>query len=185
MLGRAQRPVLDFRISVAGLRLSFVGSRLSTMAQIRRVLFVCAGNICRSPIAEAVFRHLAQEHPGLAEIEVGSAGTIATDGNRLLPEAAKVMRSEFGFDISRHRARRLTKETQADLILTADSCVTREVTDLALTGRVEMLGDYAGTGEEIDDPYGGPEEAYRQCAHTIRRLVDRVMRRLGGELQDP
>ena len=154
------------------------------MAQIRRVLFVCAGNICRSPIAEAVFRHLAQEHPGLAEIEVKSAGTIATNGSRLLPETAQVMRTEFGLEISRHRARRLTKETQADLILTADSCVTREVNDLGLTGRVEMLGDYAGTGEEVDDPYGRPEEAYRQCAHTIRRLVDRVMRRLEGEIQN-
>ena len=121
------------------------------MAQIRRVLFVCAGNICRSPIAEAVFRHLAQEHPGLAEVEVESAGTIATNGNRLLPETARVMHTEFGLEISRHRARRLTKETQADLILTADSCVMREVNDLGLTGRVEMLGDYAGTGEEVDE----------------------------------
>ena len=177
----SQCTIRDSRVFVPRLRLNFLVSPVSTMAKIRRVLFVCAGNICRSPMAEAIFRHLAQDHLRLAEIEVGSAGTIAANGNRPLRETVEVVRDEFGLEISGHRARRVTKETQADLILTADSTVTSEVSDLALAGHVEMLGDYAGTGEEIEDPYGGSEEAYHQCARTIRRLVEAVIRRLQGE----
>ena len=136
-------------------------------------------------MAEAIFRRRAQEHPGLAAIEVESAGTIAVDGNRALLGTRDVMQREFGLDISRHRARRLTEKMEADLILTTDAYVTSEVSSLGLAGHVDMLGDYAGTGEEIADPYGGSEDGYRQCASTIDRLIEAVIRRLAGEDSGP
>jgi len=72
-----------------------------------KVLFVCAGNICRSPFAEGLARRLAAER-GL-DVEFASAGEIALDGDRCPPDAVAVAR-EYGVDLSSHRARRLTTD---------------------------------------------------------------------------
>jgi protein-tyrosine-phosphatase len=78
-----------------------------------KVLFVCAGNICRSPFAEGLARRLAAER-GL-DVEFASAGEIALDGDRCPPDAVAVAR-EYGVDLSSHRARRLTTD-KADKVV--------------------------------------------------------------------
>ena len=78
-----------------------------------KVLFVCAGNICRSPFAEALARRIAVER-GL-DVEFASAGEIALDGDRCPPDAVAVAK-EYGVDLSSHRARRLTTD-KADKIV--------------------------------------------------------------------
>jgi protein-tyrosine-phosphatase len=72
-----------------------------------KVLFVCAGNICRSPFAEGLARQLATER-GL-DVEFSSAGEIALDGDRCPPDAIAVAK-EYCVDLSSHRARRLTAD---------------------------------------------------------------------------
>ncbi len=148
---------------------------------IKSVLFVCAGNICRSPMAEALFKHLAQSRPALAPLLVGSAGTIAMDGNRATPETRQVARDEFGLDLSGHRARNV-EGLDADLILTMDPMVTRELRRFKPDGRIILLGEYAGNGEAVDDPYGSVVEAHRVSAQQIRRLVDAAADRLEREI---
>jgi protein-tyrosine-phosphatase len=145
--------------------------------QVRSVLFVCAGNICRSPIAEAACRHLAQSRSGLAQVEIGSAGVFAIDGNRATPDAIDAAREELGLDITAHRARGLDG-LDADLILTMDASVARVAERLRLRGRIARLGDFAGTGEEVEDPYGCAGEVYRACARHIGRLVELAAERL-------
>lgn len=140
-----------------------------------RVLFVCAGNICRSAMAEYFFRHIAESRPGLNHVDVASAGTIALDGNHPLSACVAVMRRDFGIDMSSHRARRVRSGLEAELVLTMDPMVTRQVQALGVKGDVHLLGDYAGSaGEAVDDPYGGSEDAYRECAAQIERLVTNV-----------
>jgi protein-tyrosine-phosphatase len=78
-----------------------------------KVLFVCAGNICRSPFAEALARRLAAER-GL-DVEFASAGEIALDGDRC-PRDAVAVAKEYGVDLSSHRARRLTTD-KADKVV--------------------------------------------------------------------
>ncbi len=146
------------------------------------ILFVCAGNICRSPIAEALFRETAASRPLLSALEIGSAGTIAVDGNRATADAVRVARDELGLDITAHRARNI-EGLDADLILTMDAFVTQEIAGMALTGRVELLGTYAGTGEIVEDPYGCSVEAYRLCARHLERLIQAAADRLEQELQ--
>jgi protein-tyrosine-phosphatase len=78
-----------------------------------KVLFVCAGNICRSPFAEGLARRLAAER-GL-DVEFASAGKIAFDGDRCPPDAVAAAK-EFGVDLSSHRARRLATD-KADRVV--------------------------------------------------------------------
>jgi protein-tyrosine-phosphatase len=78
-----------------------------------KVIFVCAGNICRSPFAEGLARRLAAER-GL-DVEFASAGEIALDGDRCPPDAVAVAK-EYGVDLTSHRARRLTTD-KADKVV--------------------------------------------------------------------
>ena len=137
-----------------------------------RVLFVCAGNICRSAMAEALFHHVAADRPGLHHVEVASAGTIAYDGNRPLAPCVKVMKDEYGIDMTAHRARRIRADLEAELILTMDPQVAQQVREIGVTGTVQAIGEFVGSpGEHVEDPYGGGEDDYRRCARQLDRLV--------------
>jgi protein-tyrosine-phosphatase len=148
------------------------------MSEVNRLLFVCAGNICRSPMAEALFRDLAKTHSALETLEIASAGTIAINGNLPSTDSVEVTRREFGLEIAMHRARPLTRRLDADLILTMDRDTERGAKELKLRGRVEMLGDYVGTGEEVPDPYGRSTRHYREVAQQLERLIGLLVGRL-------
>ena len=146
------------------------------MSTVSRLLFVCAGNICRGPMAEALLRHVAKSRPALETLVVGSAGTIALSGNLPCADAVDVMRRQFELEIVAHRARPLTRRLRADLAL--DRETEREARALKLRAPVEMLGDHVGTGEEVEDPYGRSPRHYRDVAHQLKRLVELVVARL-------
>ena len=148
------------------------------MSSINHLLFVCAGNICRSPMAEALLRYVAKSRPALETLEVGSAGTIALSGNLPCADAVDVMRRQFGLEIAAHRARLLTRRLRADLVLALDRETEREARALKLRAPVEMLGDYVGTGEEVKDPYGRSLRHYHEVAFQLKRLVELVVARL-------
>src|ERR687883_1473661 len=77
-----------------------------------KMLFVCTGNTCRSPLAEAIARRIAIER-GLVEVEVASAGTSAWEGAPA-SDGALLVGIERGLDLSNHRARQLTRELVSD-----------------------------------------------------------------------
>jgi protein-tyrosine-phosphatase len=132
-------------------------------------------------MAEALFRHLAKSEPALAEVEVGSAGTIAMTGNLPNTDSVEALRRACGLELATHRARRLSRRFTADLVLTMDRETERDAKDMNLPGRVDMLGDYAGTGEEVADPYGRSRRQHDETAAQFERLVPLALARLVAE----
>ena len=92
--------------------------------------------------------------------------------------AIDVLRDDHALDLTSHHARQLQSSVEADLILTLDRLTTTMAERLTLSAEVVMLGDYAGGGEEVKDPYGREREAYRACAEHVAALVELVADRL-------
>jgi protein arginine phosphatase len=152
----------------------------------KRILLVCTGNICRSPLAEALVRRSLEER-GVTDVTVLSAGTGAWDGAPA-SEGAYLVGLERGLDLSGHRARLLTRELveSADLILTMARHHRARVDELGGEGRVFVLGEYAGReGDEaeVSDPFGGNLDVYRHTCAEIETLASAVVERLVKEEQ--
>ena len=142
------------------------------------VLFVCSGNTCRSPMAEAIARQVLAEQlkvpPDDLEKKgymVLSAGSFAMPGARATPQGVEALRSQ-GIDLSRHRSRPLSVELihQADVIFTMGRSHQQAVTAL-VPSAVEktLLLDPAG---DIDDPIGSELPVYESLARTLRGLIE-------------
>src|SRR5205823_11950 len=150
----------------------------------KRILLVCTGNICRSPLAAALLqRALAQR--GIDGLEVASAGTGAWDGAPV-SEGAYLVGLERGLDLSAHRARLLTRELveEADLILTMARHHRARVDELGGETHVFVLGEYAGRegdAAEVSDPFGGDLEVYRDTCVELEALIDTAVERIVKE----
>jgi len=137
-----------------------------------KVLMVCLGNICRSPMAEFMLRDAAAQ-AGLA-IEVESAGVSAEVGRPATFEARAVL-AEIGVSGEGHVARVLTEQMlrDADLVLVATESLMRRVMqfDNADADKTKlMLGD-----ADLPDPWGMSLDDYRRTARELQGMVDRVI----------
>lgn len=138
------------------------------------VLFVCTANICRSPIAEALFRALISKEPDSSEWVVDSAGTWAVDG-RPAAEYSQAVTRTFDQDLSAHRSKGVTKDmlSSFDLILVMEAFHKEALLAEfpALRGKVYRLSELIGKNFDVPDPYGSGYEDYRKTANLIEGIL--------------
>jgi protein-tyrosine-phosphatase len=139
-----------------------------------KILTVCTGNICRSPMAEGVIRTVFDANQSM---DVSSAGTHAVEGNPAT-EFAILASGEKGIDITAHRARLLDSMliNSGDIILCMEPAHAEWVLsiDSSAYEKVYNLADFSGTSgslRKIADPYGCSLREYRICFDTIDKCV--------------
>ena len=136
-----------------------------------KVIFVCTGNTCRSPMAKVLFRKLLRDR-GIDLIEVDSAGLACYAGEEASPHAVEAMR-ERGLDLSDHRSRPCSAYLlQEGVFVGMTEAHCRVLQPYLPPERLMLLGS------GIPDPYGGSLEDYRACAARIEQTLPAVLRKV-------
>ena len=142
---------------------------------IKKVLFVCTGNTCRSPMAQVM---AAQLFGG--DFEVASAGIMAMPDEAASIHAVTAMR-ERQLDLQKHQAQMVTDALIdcADLILTMTPSHKAALSHAQMAkNKIHTLGEYADCNISVSDPYGGTIEVYRTCADEIHELLLKIRDKL-------
>ncbi|MGI6096727.1 MAG: low molecular weight protein arginine phosphatase [Dethiobacteria bacterium] len=144
---------------------------------MKRILFVCTGNTCRSALAHGLLQQKARDNAG-PQIEVKSAGLAALEGLPAADFALEVLQ-EKGIDFFTHRSRLLTSELveEADLILVMTRAHKEELLKRFPEARqkTHLLSTYAaGEEDEIPDPIGGAKDEYINVAKKIEEYLEKL-----------
>jgi protein-tyrosine-phosphatase len=145
------------------------------------ILIVCTANICRSPMAEAILKHLVADRPDATQWYIESAGTWAIDGCPAAKYSQEVMQL-MGMDISSHQSQpvRLEIIQRFDLILTMEN--NHKEALIAQFGkfadRIFMLSEMVGLTMDIPDPIGGELVDYEETAHLLERILSDGLERI-------
>lgn len=151
---------------------------------MKSVLFVCHGNICRSPMAEYIFRDMVKK-AGLEDVRMDSAAvSCEEEGNDIYPPAKRTLQAH-GIPFSRHRAHRISdaEASEYDVIVIMDSSnrqlLSHIISPLNMA-KVHKMMEYAGRNSDVSDPWytGDFERTYMDIAEGCRGLLASLM---GGE----
>jgi protein-tyrosine phosphatase len=148
---------------------------------MKKILFVCSGNTCRSPLAEAIAREVLPDRLDF-EVEIASAGTSALDGSPASVHSIDVA-GRHGLDLSKHRSRILTR----DLVHDADLIVTMGVRHRETIGEIDpdslestfLLTNFSDRHNgDVPDPIGSDLAIYERTYLVIRECVESMASKL-------
>lgn len=161
-----------------------MASNILNLKGIKSVLFVCMGNICRSPSAEAIFRHKAKEQS--LSLKIDSAGTIGSHAREKPDHRAQKAGMARGYDFSGIKARKVTEQdfTDFDIVLAMDNYNIKELKKVApehLYHKIQLFLDYAHNHEdsEVPDPYYGGARGFQYVVDLVEDASDGFIKALG------
>ena len=149
----------------------------------KKVLFVCTGNICRSPMAEGLFKYFSASRP---EISCQSAGIIAYDGFPASPYAVTVAQKR-GVDLSHHLSKLLDRELLENsdyvFVMTEEHVQALTETFPEYMYKVFLLKQFSSEGDgwsnpNVEDPIGGTEQEYERCYLELEESIKKVLEKL-------
>ncbi|SHH22241.1 low molecular weight protein arginine phosphatase [Tepidibacter thalassicus] len=154
-----------------------------------KIVFVCTGNTCRSPMAEAFLKDIIKKKgENIEDYSIVSAGISTLDGLKA-SENSIVALSEYDIDIREHKSRALTKDLieDADLILTMGKThkeiILKYLPDYE--GKVFTLKEFLGEKDfDIADPYGGDLDIYKNTAKEINYYVEKLVEKILKEKKE-
>jgi protein-tyrosine phosphatase len=156
-----------------------------------KVLFVCMGNICRSPTAEGVFRHLIEQEGLQDRIAIDSAGTGEWHIGSPPDERALSAATTRGYDLSRLRARQVTRDDFAefDYVLAMDAQNVHDLRRLAPrehAHKIRLFTDFCSSGAcEVPDPYAGGPEGFEEVLDLVEDAAQGFLRHVRAQLGQP
>ena len=142
-----------------------------------RILFVCGGNTCRSPMAKVILEQKLAELGWTDRFEVDSSAYDAPTLPTATKEAREAITTLYGQDIlASHKSKKLTAELaqQADLILVMSARMKEGLP----VDKTYTLKGFAGTDGDIPDPYGGDVNVYLKAANAISGTIDKIIPKL-------
>lgn len=155
---------------------------MTTTIRKQRILFVCTGNICRSPTADGVARALAKRHGLDDRFEFDSAGTHGYHVGEAPDPRTITAARQRGYDLSFLRARRLTATdfSTFDLLLAMDAghlAILRESCPPVLQGKLALFLDYSQryAGQDVPDPYYGDAKGFDRVLDVVEETLREML----------
>lgn len=136
-----------------------------------KIIFVCTGNTCRSPIAESVAKHL------LPDMEVESRGLYASEGQNISRQSLQII-TQHHLPEPSHAQQFTLNDLDADLILTMSTSHKDLIQfQYGRHSNVYTLNEYVNVEGEIEDPFGGSYEVYEKTFQNIYELIEKIKKK--------